>query len=692
MFLFLIIISICYRVNAQINNDLIIEQLERMSEDNEGESDFSDLLETYWNLTENPIDLNSDDIEQLTELKLISIFQLENIKKYKHDYGDFQLIEELYEVEGLDTICIEIIKPLICFNDDSDDGIKFRDIHKYGKSKILFEVDQCLNRKKGYYEIDDSLLYKNPNSVYFGSPQRIYLRYNYSLRDKIEAGFVLEKDPGEYLLSRNLNDSIRRLLGYRRYSGFDFFSFHAVLKNLKFIKTLAIGDYKLSFGQGLSMGSGMAFVSDGGSLLRRNKKISASKSANEVYYLRGIASTLRYNNFELSLFYSNKNIDANVITYDSLNDTPLKISSLQQSGLHRTFNEISDRRVIKQKLYGLNLSYRNANLQVGYTLHKTDFSSEIAPDHRLYNTFYFRGKNLINQSIDAYYIFDKTIIYGELAMSDNKGLAGLFGATVQPTGYIEFNILYRNYAKDYQSLYSNAYAYGSNTRNEKGFYLSSAISIASNYKFITSFDYYKSDWFKSTTYSPSHGYEFDAQLNYQANKTTLMFLEYRNKGKTKNTSNGNVYQKYLIDEKTNMIRFHISYNIMNNITLKNRVEYHFNKYEDGTYKSYLIYQDLIYNPEGKTYNLAFRYELFNAEKGSVYAYENDVLYAFAVNSLSDKGIRTYLVGKIKLWEQLQLSGKIGFTFYHDKEGIGSGLETIEHNWRGDGKLQMIWSF
>lgn len=692
IFLFLSVIFIyCNNINAQVNNDLIIEQLEQLSEDHEGEGDYSDLMEGYWNLAENPIDINSDEIEQLVELRFISVFQLENIKKYRYNYGDFQFIEELYEVEGLDTLCVEIIKPLISLRDNFDNTIKFKDIHKYGKNKILFEVNQCLNRKKGYYKTEDSLLYDNLNSVYLGSPQRLFFRYNYSLRDKIEAGFVLEKDPGEYIIRENLNDSIRKLLGDRCYSGFDFFSFHIVLRDFKYMKTLAIGDYKLSFGQGLTMGSGLAFISNGGSLLRKNKKISASKSANEVYYQRGIASTFQFKDIELTIFFSNKKNDANVISYDNLSNTPLKVSGLQQNGLHRTCNEILDRRVIKQRLYGINISYRSLNSQIGYTLHRTDFGSEIMPDPRLYNLFYFKGKQLVNQSIDAYSIFDKTIIYGELAMSDNKGLAGLIGTTFQPTGYIEFNILYRNYSKEYQCLYSNSYSAGSNTRNEKGLYLGSTISIASNWRFITSFDYHKSDWFKSSAHSPSQGYEFNAQINYQTQKRMLMLFEYRNKSKTKNTSRIDIYQKYIIDEKINMLRLHVSYDISNSITLKNRAEYHFNKYEDGTYNSYLIYQDILYNPADKQYSIAFRYELFDAEKGSVYAYENDVLYAFAVNSLSGKGIRTYLVGKIKLWERLQLSGKIGFTFYSDKEEIGSGLETIENSWRSDGKLQMVLS-
>lgn len=677
---------------AQVNNDILIEHMERMSENSGDESnDYSELIEAYWNLLENPININGEEIDQLAEFKMLSIFQLEKIKSYRKDFGDFQFIEELYEVEGLDKNSIAIIKDIICFEDNKSNTTSLSDL-KHGKHKIITQVEQCLNKKKGYSDIEDSLLYQNPNSIYLGSPQRLYLRYNYTYKDKVEYGFVVEKDPGEYLLRCNVDDSIRMLLGDKCYNGFDFYSYHIIVHNFGFlIKTLAIGDYKISFGQGLCMGSGMAFTADGGSMLRRSKKIAASKSANEGYYLRGIASTLKYNNIELSVFYSSKKTDANVVTYDSLSETPLEISSLQQSGLHRTYNEISDRKIIRQQLYGFNISYRNSYFQLGYTLHKTELNAELNPSNNIYNLFYFRGKNIINQSIDFYYVHDKILLYGEFAMSDNKGMAGLSGLTFQPTGYIEFNIMYRNYAKEYQCMYSNAYSAGSGTRNEEGWLFSSSISIAANWKYITSIDFYKSDWLKNTAYSPSHGYDYDSQLNYRPNSNTLFFIEYRNRNKMKNTSRDDIYQRFLIKEKYNMVRLHASYQISDYITLKNRIEYHFNNNEDGDNNSYLIYQDVLFSPIEKKYNIAFRYELFHAEEGNVYAYENDVLYSFAIGGLSGKGIRTYLVGKIKLYNHIQISGKIGLTVYDNKTEIGSGLETINNNWRSDCKIQFIWN-
>lgn len=690
--IFFVIMCINYNIIAQINDDLIIKQIERMTENSEeSDIDYSELIEAYWDITENQININGEDIEVLTELKFISIFDLENIKKYIKEYGNLQFIEELYEIEGLDNNTIEMIKPLICFNDSKKKKLKLNDILKYGKNKVIFEVDQCLNTKKGYTNINDSTLYKNLNSIYLGSPQKLCLRYNYSYNNRIETGFVFEKDPGEYIFKGNINDSLRNAIGNKCYSGFDYFSFHIFVKDIMFLKALAIGDYKISFGQGLTMGSGMTFIAKGGTLLRTNKKIAASKSANESYYLRGIATTLEYKKFELSVFYSNKHADGNITSKDT-DSIPIEISSLQQSGLHRTFNEIMDRKTVRKQLYGLNFSYQDNYFQIGYTFHRTNLSTNLNPAENVYNKFNFRGRNIANHGIDFHYILDNILFYGEFALSDNKGTAGLIGTTIQPKGYIDFTILYRNYSKKFQCLYSNAFSAGSKPINEEGIFFSTSISIASNWELITSIDFYKSDWFKNTTYSPSKGCECNTQLNYQPDNKTLVFFEYRNKNKDSNTKDIEIYQKHLISKCENLLRFHISHDVFDNITLKNRIEFHFNKEEnDVVTNSYLIYQDIIYNSIDKKFGCAFRFELFNSENGNVYAHESDIPYSFSVGSLSGKGIRTYFVGKVRFGKHIQISSKIGLTYYDNKKEIGSGLECISSNWKCDGKLQLIWS-
>ena len=390
----------------------------------------------------------------------------------------------------------------------------------------------------------------------------------------------------------------------------------------------------------------------------------------------------------MTIFYSNKKADANVSVIDSLGE-PLVVTSLLQSGLHRTESELADRHAITQQLYGGNLSYRGSSFQIGYTIHKTLLSCELDPDPRLYNTFYFRGKSLVNQGVDFYYVLRKIAFYGEAAIGDNKAPAALIGTTVQPAGYIDFTVLYRYYDKKYQNFYCNAFASGS-ARNERGLYLSTSITFAPRWRLIATADYPQSDWVKTSAYAPSRAQDYNLQIEHQINSKSLFFIQLRYKDKEKNGSSEYTYMRSLIHDRKMSLRFHVTYPVGPDFTLKNRVEYIVSKDVPKNGTCYLIYQDILYNPENHPYSLAFRYALFDSPIGAVYAYENDVLNAFAIGSFYHKGMRIYLLGKMKLRWGLAINAKIGCTIYSDVNEIGSGLEKIEGNVKTEGKLQLIW--
>ena len=82
--------------------------------------------------------------------------------------------------------------------------------------------------------------------------------------------------------------------------------------------------------------------------------------------------------------------------------------------------------------------------------------------------------------------------------------------------------------------------------------------------------------------------------------------------------------------------------------------------------------------------------MFDSPSDAVYAYENDVLNSFSIGSFYHKGMRIYLLGKVKLRWGLSVNAKIGSTIYSDVNEIGSGLERIEGNVKTDGKLQLVW--
>ena len=65
------------------------------------------------------------------------------------------------------------------------------------------------------------------------------MKYSFRYSDRLYAGVVAEKDAGEPFGAL-----------HNRY-GYDYYSFYLLLKNCGRLKALAVGNYRLSFGQGL---------------------------------------------------------------------------------------------------------------------------------------------------------------------------------------------------------------------------------------------------------------------------------------------------------------------------------------------------------------------------------------------------------------------------------------------------------
>jgi hypothetical protein len=155
------------------------------------------------------------------------------------------------------------------------------------------------------------------------------------------------------------------------------------------------------------------------------------------------------------------------------------------------------------------------------------------------------------------------------------------------------------------------------------------------------------------------------------------------------------YIDYQVPYTRQSLRFHLNTQPLPGIALRNRIELvHYEEQGKPASVGYLIYQDVIYRPAGKPFELTFRYMLFDAADydSRLYVYENDVLYAFSIPMFYDRGTRTYLMLRYRAGRSLDFWARIGQTWYADRNIIGSGLETIEGNRRTDFKLQLRYKF
>ena len=137
-------------------------------------------------------------------------------------------------------------------------------------------------------------------------------------------GITAEKDAGEPLLKQ----------GYKK--GYDHYGFHFIINNSGRLKTLAIGDYRISFGQGLILNNDFPGSKSWSidNVARRTTGPKRHFSTTEYGFFRGGAAMFEFNNVSLTAFYSNRLIDTNI------SDSG-EITSFNTDGLHRTPLEIS---------------------------------------------------------------------------------------------------------------------------------------------------------------------------------------------------------------------------------------------------------------------------------------------------------------------------------------------------------------
>ncbi len=708
-------------LSTEALNNLLIEQVERLAEDSDDDAEFEDLLENYIFFSENPVNINSDEVMRLVELRLLSAFQYEELQKYRRYYGDFMFLDELEMVEGFDEQTLAIIRPLLIIEKDRNkDKLSFRNMARYGKHQLVGRYEQVLERQQGYLPIDDSALLTKPNSRYLGSPQKLQFKYTYNYKNKVRAGFTLEKDAGEMFFTDKVSDTIQKLLGKNYRRGFDFIGFHLYAKDLGIVKAAALGDYQLAFGQGLTLWSGMSFgkAGAGSSVMKQGRGITPKGSASEYGFMRGAAVTLGGGPFSGTIFYSNRWVDANISAVDTIESEAEFVSSLQETGYHRTIGELQDRHAIRQQVVGGHLAYAIAHFEVGYTANHTWLSAplQLKPSH--YNQFYFQGQRLTNQGIDFKYVKGKYAVFGEASMSYNHGakapepvegptsihpgvstgsttldFAGLVGLTVKPAGYLNFTIMYRDYGKAYQNLLGNAFGEGSRNQGQRGIYLGVEAAPAPYWNILAYADQFQYTWLTSQVNAPSRGHDYYLRISHSFNRRTQAYLQFRSKTKMKNSTDGLVFSHYPIRYTKNAVRFNINYQLGWDIHCSNKAEYAHYRNEDGSNEhGYFLCQDIAYKPENKPFSLTFRYAIFDAKdyNARIYAYENDVLYSFSVPALYGKGMRIYLLGKVKLFNALTLYARIGRTIYSDRDEVGSGLTLIEGNHKTDLKVEAIW--
>lgn len=209
------------------NQILVTNNLEH----NEGyQPDNYDAPEIIFPNQSSKLDINQADVNVFQDYYFLNDLDIESIISYRKSFGPFMDIHELQSVPNLD---IEKSKILSLYFKIGQQGLLdgFKNQLKKGSHYLLFSLNQTMQLASGY-----SKSIVTESGKYEGSPQGLLIKYNYKYRNDLSYGFTAEKDPGESIF-RGTNRK-----------GFDFYSAHLFFKNRGVLKSIALGDYTVSFG------------------------------------------------------------------------------------------------------------------------------------------------------------------------------------------------------------------------------------------------------------------------------------------------------------------------------------------------------------------------------------------------------------------------------------------------------------
>ena len=227
---------------AEGNTDLLEDLLQNT--DAEAAGDFNTLFESLADYLRKPLNINKADEEDLRDLLLLNDVQIAGLLRHRAIAGDLISVYELQSVPGFTPEIIRALMPYITTGGDLDDyQVSIKEMLRDGSNELFLRWARVLEPQKGFSPPADTA-----DSRYLGDPNQYYLRYRHSYGTKLSIGLTAEKDRGEQFFS-----------GANRY-GFDFYSAHIALRNYnRSIKALVLGDYSVSFGQGLIMLTGFNY-------------------------------------------------------------------------------------------------------------------------------------------------------------------------------------------------------------------------------------------------------------------------------------------------------------------------------------------------------------------------------------------------------------------------------------------------
>ena len=667
----LFIIPACSAQNPSEN--LMEEVLEDLSVNNDINNSVNSLnweneLEELSNRLQEPVNLNSATREQLEQFPFLSDIQIEHLLAYIYIHGQMETIYELQLVEELDRQTIQYLLPFVCIKAINNEPAfrwktMLKDAGRYGKNEVLTRLDIPFYKRKGY------------EHTYLGPSVYNSVKYTFRYRDQLYAGGVAEKDAGEPFAA--LHNSY----------GYDYYSFYLLLQNCGRLKSLAVGNYRLSFGQGLVMSTDylMGKTIYASSFNNRSTGIKRHSSTDEYNYFRGVATTVALTKrLSVSAFYSHRNMDGVV--------TDGEITSVYKTGLHRSRKEADKKNLLTSQLTGGNVSYQQNHIRLGITGVYYVFNRPYEPELTGYSKYNIHGNHFYNLGIDYAYRWRRFSFQGETAIG-KQGWASLNRLQYSPVQDIQFMLIHRFYSYDYWAMYAHSFGEGSTVQNEQGYYVGLETTPFSHWRFFVSFDLFSFPWKKYRINKPSRGTDGLIQATFTPRTNLSMYLKYRYKQKERDLTGSKGTLTLPIFH--HQLRYRLNYSLNDVFSSRTTLDYnHFHSQDRAATKGYQVTQMISSQlPWTRLFaDIQGSYFCTDDYDSRVYVSEKGLLYTFYTPSFQGRGFRCAVRLRYELNKHWLFITKFGETIYLNRNEIGSGNDLIYGNKKADIQMQLRIKF
>ena len=646
--------------------DYVEDQSDKLSQD-QLEALTEDLVELH----QNPVEINTATRDDLLKLPFLNQSQVDSLLKFRSKYSPILSISELLMSKRMDKETVDRLSLFVyCRELSGNDLIQIPHANKNWNQQVIANIDFPLNKRAGYNNYSEEELQKSPNKDYKGERWGTTWRYRGDYKSQIYWGVTLQKDEGEPFAGHGNNP-------------FDSYSLFLLGKGNKALKSWAVGDFRIHYGLGLTVGQGLwnspitlvSFQKD------TQQGISKHSSADETNYFRGGATELEFDKIHVGVFASYRNLDA------TIKDN--KVSSLLETGYHRTQSELDRKGNLSNTTVGAHLDWIVYKITLGVSALHTHYDHPFESGNKIYRKYYMKGQNFGNYGFHYAFQLGHCSLSGEETLAEGGGVAALNILRINlPQNNLHLIALYRYYDKRYNAPYAFAYSVGGHVQNENG--LLTGLSWKPVYGWQIK-AYVDGAYHPYATYQAtrsSNTFSAFGQIDFSPNDNTRFSMRYRFKNSQKDNNDSTA----LLSTGKHNWRFQ-AYYIIAQLKCVTTLDAVCSKTSGQSVNWGKMLSQRISTTFGPL-QVALSGAWFNTDnyQTALRLYEPQLLYGFSFPNCFYHGLRGLLMISAKLNRKINLAVKYSILHYTNRNTISSAQQLLNSSTQNNLYFQINWKF